>query len=402
MVSIYNQSIKETPQVLSKKTSQKHLNRSITISPPLKQDSFSPSWSTVHRSASLNYKFYSVTKDYTPKQNNQVIAPPKTPDNNKYNDALPIIDNHLHLTKGAIVQKISDLGNGYWYVKPVNQLISGLVPSSYLEENTQLNDTICSRPHTAKWNTSLIDLTPPTSPSTIVSKTFSKASISRKTSVTMDSPRSDRELVYIALITKCEVTEITRKENRLEYTLKIENSNGEKKVKHMFYSEFYKLHTKLMFSLSNEISLPKIPKPMPKYIQNEDDDETVRKQEFNTYLTNLIDVVYDIKSPLILQDILKEWIDGISPNSKPQSIKIKVLYQDDFYALKCTKNEIDNLKKLERLLTAKIRPLNDKSDLKMTAKLEGWYIVELTDESMYRMILARLNDIQRLALDVKL
>lgn len=401
MVSIFNQSFKESPQVVSKKVSQKQLNRSITISPPLKQDSFSPSWSTVHRSASLSYKFYNVTKDYNPKHA-QVSSSPRTPEHK--NGAMPIIDNHLHVNKGSIVQRISDMGNGYWYVKPVNQLISGLVPASYLEENTQLNDTIGSRPHTAKWNTSLIDLTPPTSPSTIVSKTFSKASISRKTSVTLDSPISERELVSIALITKFEVTEIVRKDNRLEYTLRVETSNGEETVKHIYYSEFYKLHTKLMFSMSNEVTLPKIPKPSPKYIQQEEDDEdkTVRKQEFNTYLTNLLDVVYDIKSPLILQDILKEWIDVGCPDPKPQSIKIKVLFQNDYYALKCTKHDIDNLEKLERLLTLKIRALNNKSDLKITAKLEGWYIVELTDESMYRMILARLNDIQRLALDVKL
>ena len=159
-----------------------------------------------------------------------------------------------------------------------------------------------------------------------------------------------------------------------------------------------------MAGLKENMSLPNIPAPSSNYAQEKVDESTKldRLQMFNTYLTYLIDVIYDIKSPLHLQDTFTNWVNDIEPSSANQHIKIKILFQGDYYALKCTKSEIDNLDKLHALLRSKIRALKDRTSLKMTAKLEGWYIVELTDEIMYRMILAKLNDIRRLAIDVSL
>ncbi|KAI8386480.1 uncharacterized protein CGFF_00375 [Nakaseomyces glabratus] len=394
----------DTSPTLTKKRSIRDRQRQLNISPPMKHDNSVASWNTLHRSASLNYKFYNVKQTYNPTETSSDITH-LDPNELRDSNGTPLIDHYLHVTKGSLVQKISDMGDGMWYVKPINELVCGLVPASYLEEEKQLNCTLSAKPHAAKWITSLIDLTPPTSPSTIVSKTFSKASYSRKTSLSIESPRSKQDsFLAVKLITKCEVESIELKDNRLEYTVRIQDSEGNTKVKHIYYSAFYKLHTKLMAGLKENMSLPNIPAPSSNYAQEKVDESTKldRLQMFNTYLTYLIDVIYDIKSPLHLQDTFTNWVNDIEPSSANQHIKIKILFQGDYYALKCTKSEIDNLDKLHALLRSKIRALKDRTSLKMTAKLEGWYIVELTDEIMYRMILAKLNDIRRLAIDVSL
>ncbi|CCH62731.1 hypothetical protein TBLA_0I00730 [Henningerozyma blattae CBS 6284] len=83
------------------------------------------------------------------------------------------------------------------------------------------------------------------------------------------------------------------------------------------------------------------------------------------------------------------------------SIKIKIHFKNDCYIVKSTFTEVDTLNKLKQIIIKKINNSSSNSNLNYSSltmnnfniisKIFNWYIIELTNESIYNDILLKLS-----------
>ncbi|EDO18825.1 hypothetical protein Kpol_1028p101 [Vanderwaltozyma polyspora DSM 70294] len=327
-------------------------------------------------------KLYTVTKSFTPTE-------PFMYTNNRM---CPFIS----VQKESIVQIISYEDNDMCYIRLVDQLGQGLVPVSHLKEDKDLNRMIpCP---VARTNT-LVNMTPPTSPSTLTSNTFSIGSSSRSTSAS-SSQRSSEDVS----VQSCKLISVDIVEKRVQYTLNLRLANNGENIVHRYYGQFYKLHTKLLSigSNYNEIKLPSLPHPLPFTGSLEHNSTLIndRVQEFNDYLANLLDNILN-SSSIVLKDLINNWfIHGtVDVPSRPNIIKIKINYNGDCYASKAVENDVNNIYKLHNVICDKIK-YHGNGNLVITAKVDGWYIIDLTNDEVYLNVLQKAQETHRLLLDV--
>ena len=114
-------------------------------------------------------------------------------------------------------------------------------------------------PITPNKGNSLIDLTPPTSPWTIPSKTFSIAARSRSIrSRSASSSSSPGSFETFSSVESCQTVSIEFADKRLHYTLKVKCSSGNEKIVDLCYNQFYKLDSKLLSLQTENIQISNI------------------------------------------------------------------------------------------------------------------------------------------------
>ncbi|CAL9729769.1 hypothetical protein MOUN0_H06810 [Monosporozyma unispora] len=364
--------------------------------------------------------------------------------------------NILNVNKGDLVQLITKGKDpNYVYVKMINNIGEGLVPVTCLEEYWHLPGKISSTTTTTNDNSisndnsdiminklsisslqtinslshhHLMELTPPTSPSTITSTTFSLGCLSRNS---RSSPRSSPTLVKkpfdkeSQLISMC-IDSVENKNDRLLYTLKITNQLKQETWKELYYQDLYHLHLDMISNPSynsNELFLPKLPAPLPPNISNLPmntiDNETVnhnnlvnsnsidnarleRIQQINLYIQSMFKVLSMEADSHILKNI---WFNSIlksieSTNDNNVIVKIKVLYDGDYHAFKCNFLEINYLMKLQDTVSMKLNHDNHSPTTVYTAVIDGWYKVNLTSEEIYKEVLIKIKESQRFTLEI--
>lgn len=357
----------------------------------------------------------------------------------------------LNINKGDLVQLIEKSKDSHYvYVKMINNIGEGLVPFTCLEEYYHLpgkKNYHHSIPNEINYTTTnhkslssslqtmnslshnqLMELTPPTSPSTITSTTFSLGCLSRNS---RSSSRPSSELVKkpfdkeSPLISMC-IDSVENNGGRLLYTLKITNQLKQRTWKKLHYQDLYHLHLDLISNPnynSNELFLPKLPAPLPTNIlnlpMNEIDKETLnhnnfvnsnsidstrleRIQQINLYIQSMFKLLsmepdsHSLKT-IWFNSILKS-NDFTNENNLP--VKIKVLYDGDYHAFKCQYSTINSLINLQDTVSMKLNHDTHSSTTVYTAVIDGWYKVNLTNEEIYKEVLIKIKESQKFTLEI--
>ena len=330
---------------------------------------------------------YKVKYDYIPE-----IMGGKNNENGKF--------RYFEVSKGEIVQLISHESNKLCFVRSISSIGSGLVPFSFLEKNIKIDKSVNYPPILTKLNP-LLDLTPPTSPSTIISKSFSIASVSRSSTLKNSEVWNNKSTTCLSSIESCEVINIENEDNRLQYTLKVMDSGKKEHISKRFYKNFYNLQSKLFTKANSQIKLPRLPIPFSctndmaaDYLPTEK-----RLQIFNKYLTEMFDAVKQCSCP-ILRQLLYIWLmENTTEFHELRRISVKVNYDGQGYEINCDGNDIDSLVSLKSLISKNISQL-PKSNYKLKANIGGWYIVELSSEKIYCQVFVKTWQSQTLTLDV--
>ncbi|CCF56370.1 hypothetical protein KAFR_0B00710 [Kazachstania africana CBS 2517] len=312
--------------------------------------------------------------------------------------------NQVTIKKDSLVQVISHETNGICRIKLVNEVGYGLIPLSYLKEHTTLDVNLSGSPISSRKPSGLMELTPPNTPSTVISSTFSKRSVSG------DSPSlasfHDNAFDKTLPVRQCRVGSIHyNAEGRLEYHLKLINSAKYEIADYRYYQDFYKLHANILMSTLNRDDLPCLPSPSFSGSNNSDTMDDERILLFNKYFEDLLRFVMKEDS---LQHIIDDWftnnINEQKANKRQSTkIKIKALVNSDYYAIKCDDYEIDSLTKLENVLINRVSALSVitlADTLKLAAKVEGTNVVELSDNDTYQTVLSGIKKFQKLVIEV--
>lgn len=361
----------------------------------------------------------------------------------------------LNINKGDLVQLIeAGKDPNYVYVKMINNIGEGLVPLSCLEEYyhlpgkklhhnhhhhnsipSDINDTMTNHksfPGSLQTINSLshqhlMELTPPTSPSTITSTTFSLGCLSRNSRSSSSSSELakkpfDKES---PLISMC-IDSVENNDGRLLYTLKITNQSKQITWKKLYYQDLYHLHLDMISNPnynSNELFLPKLPAPLPSNIlnfpMNEIDKETLTHNNFvnsnsieNTRLERIQQINLYIQSMFKLLSMEPDshclktiWFNSILKSNEFTSdnnfsVKVKVLYDGDYHAFKCPYSTINSLMKLQDTVSMKLNHDTQPVTTVYTAVIDGWYKVNLTNEEIYKEVLIKIKESQRFTLEM--
>lgn len=328
-----------------------------------------------------NVKFYTVTVDYWLSDSTDQSC--------------------FRIKAGTIVQLIfHDKETNMCQVKLMREIRSGLISMDYLEEKKSLNHTS----PTAKGKSNpLLDLTPPTSPSTISSSVFSTATLSRGNSCCSGTIGKFDTFTQIQ---DCELLSIQRIQARWQYTLKYKMA-GTENTQNKYYQDFYSLHCKLIALDAN--NLPNLPSPIDpiKSVLKDALNMDTRKFDFNCYLKGII---ASTNSSRKLKKNFYNWMTTGSFESEIKEVqmiplKLKILFRGDYYAIKCFETDINTLNDLQHLVCERLKVHNESVEsnaLRLTAKLEGWYIVELANEDVYQNVLSKVRVAQRLVLEVSI
>ncbi|CAB4254978.1 similar to hypothetical protein KAFR_0B00710 [Kazachstania africana CBS 2517] [Maudiozyma barnettii] len=315
---------------------------------------------------------------------------------------------HLTLKRGTLVQLVSKENDGLCLVRLIREVGAGLVPFESLEEYSVLNGSLPVAHRSIYKPNQLMELTPPTSPSTLKSYVFSPASVSRGSSLSVSSsiastPKEEEE-ENKRKVNSCEIVSIFMKDNRVHYTIRIKSASNKVKKEDRYYHDFYTLHASLIMenSKSPKIKLPWLPPPVS-FKNNEVDNDTItdRISLFNNYMVELKKAVSSNKEYSNLEDIIQKWFMG---DEEKTVIKVKVLFRKDYYVMKCSYGEISSYEKLQNYLKRKIESSNGKpsvvSDLHIKTKIDGWYIVNLSSDEIYNEILPEVKETKKLVLEV--
>lgn len=332
--------------------------------------------------------------------------------------------NTFHLKEGDLVQLISkEKDPNYVYVKLINSLGEGLVPLSHLEEYYHLPSALINNneiiAQTNKLSVTslqtinsishhhLMELTPPTSPSTIGSNTFSLGSRSRNSRSSASSPNlssTKKQFDHsVSLISMC-VGSVETKDDRTIYKIKITNQWKQDTFRELYYQELYHLHLDLISHQqynNEELALPRLPPPLP--LHSKEIQRTERIAEIDQYIQSMFKTLSMEPNTSILK---KNWIDFILRCNEPTDdgdiiMKVKVLYHGDYHAFKCPFNEIYNLLKLQDTISSKLH--HDEGfapSTVFTAVIDGWYKVNLTNEDIYKEVITKTKESLRFTLEV--
>lgn len=388
MVSIFstiNESVNNKQSYSSRKGSV------VSISQPIKRQNCMDESHFINSYNPINgqLKFYIVQKSYTSVQS-----------------------KHISLKCGTLVQLVSRENNGLCLVKLIREVGAGLVPFDCLEEYSILGGSLPKnpKPPVSKHNT-LMELTPPTSPSTLKSYVFSPASVSRGSSLSVSPSvtsvsRDKQQTLNLENddVGSFEVVSIFTKDNMVHYSIKITSLSNKIRKEDRYYHDFYTLHSNLIMenSKSVNIKLPCLPLPVS-FKNNEVDSITIdeRISLFNNYMTELKKVIFDKKEAVNLYNIVQQWF---MESENKTIIKVKVLFKRDYYVMKCTYGEISSHEKLRIYLKKKISALTKDSniieeDLYVKTKIDGWYIVNLSNDEIYNEILPKVKETKKLVLE---
>mgnify|MGYP003365438535 FL=1 len=387
MVSIFS-TINES--VNNKQTYSSRKGSIVSISQPIKKQNCMDESHFINSYNPINgqLKFYIVQKSYKSAQT-----------------------KHLSLKRGTLVQLVSKESNGLCLVRLIREVGAGLVPLDCLEEYSILGVSLPPNPKPLSKHNTLMELTPPTSPSTLKSYVFSPASVSRGSSLSVSSSitshsKDEQETLNLKNndVESCEVVSIFTKDSRVHYSIKITSLSKKIRKEDRFYHDFYTLHSNLIMenSKSAKVKLPCL--PLPAGFKNSDVDTVTIDERitlFNNYLMELKEVIFDNKETIDLYNIVQEWFMESENNVV---IKVKVLFKRDYYVMKCTYGEISSHEKLRTYLKKKISALTKDSnvlehDLQVKTKIDGWYIVNLSNDEIYNEILPKVKETKKLVLE---
>lgn len=241
----------------------------------------------------------------------------------------------------------------------------------------------------------------------------------------MDKEAFDMEIP----ITSCKILSINNLNGRLCYTIDFTNQLNQKLLKRSFYQDFYLLHTQLINYNNNAanksprgILLPLPNLPSPTFYSDMDTTNIIneRLRQFNEYLDGLVLLIYEFDN-MTLKKIWFNWLSQINDidnengsdnentkrngsryvsQSNNDKIKIKVLYDGDYHALKTLVINVDTLSKLDTLLRERL-DMSDEFIYCITALVDGWYKVNLSNENVYKEVLAKVQDSQRFVLEIR-
>lgn len=379
MVSIFS-TIHDTVNKHPRPTARK--GSVISISKPIStlEDSHDSHFISKYTHVNGQLKFYVVQRDYSSH-----------------------LLKHLSLKKGTLVQLISQEAGELCYVRLIREVGSGLIPFQYLEEYSSLNGALPDNHSSVYKPNQLMEMTPPTSPSTLKSSVFSTASLSRGSSVSVFSS-SYQETNKLPSIKLCEIVNIYAKDNRVHYSLKMKTSSNKEMIEDRFYKDFYTLHTKLLSSITADldIKLPNLPVPMHSS-QNkiEPSITSERVSSFNNYLKSLLSIITANRKAVNLNDIIQDWL-----MENEMMIKIKVLIKGDYYVMKCKYNDVSSYDKLKTYLINRMQSTNPElvlgDELTINSKIDGWYIVNLSNGEIFQEVFSKLKQTQKLVLEIVL
>lgn len=356
--------------------------------------------------------------------------------------------NVIQVNKGDLVQLISkDKDPNYVYVKSITNISEGLVPLNCLQEvyhlpskdinNSDDDSLVANKLSIGSIQTvnslshhHLMELTPPTSPSTITSNTFSLGCLSRNSRA---SPRSSSTLIKkpfdteSTLISMC-IDSVENKNGRLLYTLKLMNQLKQETWKEVYYQDLYRLHLEMVSHPtynSEELFLPRLPAPLPPNIShlpiNNINKDTIRQygtttsnnnnadsirleriQQINLYIQAMFRVLSMEPESSILR---QKWFSSILTstefyNDNNIKIKVKVLYDGDYHVFKCQYVDINDLLKLQDTVALKLGHDNHSPTTIYTAVINGWYKVNLTNEEIYTGVLIKIRESQQFTLEI--
>ena len=404
-----------------------------TISTPIRQATCRDISSITTRRPTIpnvgDITLYTITKDLTIKNKTNSLA-----------------EEFLDVKKGELVQLISKIKDPkYVYVKKINSIGEGLVPVDILKEydhllfkpnnnNNNNNNNNVNSIKDSNHNISSIDnipnnnsishhhimeLTPPTSPLTITSNTFSIASLSRNQGT---SPRSSftpvKKLFDVeSPIVFMDVESVSNQNERVMYILKITNQLNQECWKGLYYQDLYNLHLEIVTHPNynnNELFLPKLPSPLTLTISKKEtgeqannidglsDMEIDRIKQINNYIQSMFKALSMESNTSILKHI---WFNAILKTKNISTdnhitVKIKVLYDGDYHAFKCQLLDINTLKKLQNVISLKINHERNPVTTVYTAVIDGWYKINLSSEDIYKEVLVRIRESQRFILEI--
>lgn len=317
---------------------------------------------------------------------------------------------HISVKRGTLVQLVSHENEGLCLIKLVREVGTGLIPFQCLQEHSSLNGSLPNNHASMHKANQFIDLTPPTSPSTLKSYVFTPASQSRGSSLSVTSSTStvvaQESTAPQENTSFCTVLSVEMKDNRVQYKLNVERSSGKEVVAYRYYNDFYKLHTSLLNEIpdSATIRLPNL--PLPVNLVDKEVDEAViaeRIDMFNSYLSKLKEVVTNNRDTAGLRSTIQKWF---KENEDRIPIKVKVLIKGDYYVMKCNYGDISTYQKLQVLLKNKVQETKEGTivagALRIKTKIDGWYIVNLTNDEIYEEVLTKVRNSKKLVLEVSL
>lgn len=226
-------------------------------------------------------------------------------------------------------------------------------------------------------------------------------------------------------ITNCKILSIDNAKGRLLYNINFTNQLNQKLLKVSYYQDFYSLHTQLI-NYNNGVTnksprgiLPLPNLPSPTFYSDMDTNNVIneRLKQFTEYLDSLVLLIYEFDN----NDLKKIWfnwlsqdndtkdgersenLDNVNRNISQSSIdkiKIKVLHNGDYHALKTLAINIDKLSKLDILLRERLN-VGEESVYYITALVDGWYKVNLSNENVYTEVFGKVKDSQRFVLEIK-
>ena len=348
----------------------------------------------------------------------------------------------LQFRKGELVQSVSKVKDpNYIYVRKIDSIGEGLVPISSLQEyehlpykpsnnnNNSMGFTKESSPITStagshKSHQYIMGLTPPTSPLTIDSNTFSIGSLSRNPRFSPISSSTLYEKLFDieSRITSMNIEAVENKDERITYVLKITNQLNQECWKEIYYQDLYNLHLGLISHPSYnsyELFLPRLPSPLTlssikggteEQVENSSKDNTSdgnntrvdRLQQMDSYVQSMFKSLSMESDTSILKHI---WFDSILKKNdiyidKNITVKIKVLYKGDYHVIRCRLCNINTLNKLQTTVSSKVNHDQHSLTTVYTAVLDGWYKINLSNEDIYGEVLVKIRQSKRLTLEV--
>lgn len=316
---------------------------------------------------------------------------------------------HISVKRGTLVQLVSHEEDGLCLIKLVREVGTGLIPYQCLQEHSTLNGSLPSNRASVPKVNQFIDLTPPTSPSTLKSYVFTPASQSRGSSLSVTSSTSTvvpQETPKQEGTNFCTILSVDMKDGRVQYKLNVEMSSGRERVSYRYYNDFYKLHSTLLGKVPTTANyrLPNL--PLPVNLVDKEVEESIiteRIEMFNNYLAKLKEVVTINNDTADLRSTIQDWFKE-SEDMIP--VKVKVLIKGDYYVMKCNYGDISTYQKLQLLLKNKVQETKQGTimagELRIKTKIDGWYIVNLSNDEIYEEVLTKVQNTKKLVLEVAL
>lgn len=397
----------------------RHYERQIPpISGPVSHKTELSTWGAAR--AKKRYRFFTVMVDFA--------AP---------GSAVPGPAPQMSAHQGEVVQLIESpsQSNAEWaYVKSLSRISEGYVPHNILQadfsitpspsrvnDDSPLSPVSCSpasRAHSKFSGSLMAEYTPPNSPTiTISSRGFKERSLSVNSSYLTRSQKYSR-FQSLKNVAKLYVQSINYDaDGRIQYKIHVITTDGSSMEIYKHYQDFYQLQLALLSEVENISTnksnqqilsalmprLPGLPAPVP--VTNDhhiSQSMQGRIEIFNVYLSNLLNQ-FGESTHEALGSILLNWLinNEVSPRYTQSSRgALKILFKGDYYNLRYQYGQLDTLCKLLDLIGRRIKELPQKENVTLTAKIDGWYILEIADEHTYQGLLSKMHEYKKLVIEI--